>query len=67
MPNKSQVWMDTQKLIWIDTQWSVTHIIELLNFVDVNGERTYYGTNQLLGFLPPTKEVPHTCKIVNYF
>ena len=23
--------------------------------------------NQLLGFLPPTKEVPHTCKIVYYF
>ena len=42
-------------------------IAELLNFVDVSGLRTYYATNQLLGFLPPTKEVPHTCKIVNYF
>ena len=46
---------------------SVTHITELLNFVDVRGLRTYYATNQLLGFPPPTKEVPHTCKIVYYF
>ena len=29
--------------------------------------RTYYATNQLLGFPPPTKEVPHTCKIVSIF
>ena len=25
------------------------------------------NSNQLLRPLPPTKEVPHTCKIVNYF
>ena len=33
----------------------------------MSGLRTYYATNQLLGFPPPTKEVPHTCKIVDYF
>ena len=30
----------------------------------MSGPRTYYATNQLLGVPPPTKEVPHTCKIV---
>ena len=33
----------------------------------MSGPRTYYATNQLLGFPPPTKKVPHTCKMVYYF
>ena len=33
----------------------------------MSGPRTFYATNQLLGVPPPTKEVPHTCQIVNYF
>ena len=37
-------WQETQKLIWIDTQGSVTHIAELLNFADASGPRPYYTT-----------------------
>ena len=47
---------DPQKLIQIDTQGSVTHIIKLLNFVDVSGLGTYCAANQLLGSYHLQKE-----------
>ena len=44
-------YFDTQKLIWINTQGCVSHITELLNFVDVSGLRTYYATNVTVTYL----------------
>ena len=47
---------DTKKLIWIDTQGSLTHIVEILKFGNVSGPRAtkWPKVNRLL-------------KIVNYF
>ena len=47
---------DPQKLIWIDAQGSLTHIVEIFNFADVSGPRAtkWPKLNRLL-------------KIVNYF
>ena len=35
---------DPQKLIWTDTQGSVTYIAEIFNFADASGPRAYYAT-----------------------
>ena len=47
---------DTQKLIWIDTQGSVTHIVEIFKFGNVSGPRT-----------TKCPKLNHRLKIVNYF
>ena len=47
---------DPQKVFWIDTQGSLTHIVEIFNFTDVSGSRVtkWPKVNWLL-------------KLVNYF
>ena len=47
---------DPQKLIWIDTQGSLTHIVEIFKFGDVSGPRASRWP-----------KVNHWLKIVNYF
>ena len=37
-----------QKLIWIDTQGSVTHIVEIFKFKDVSGPQGYKMTQTKL-------------------
>ena len=48
--------IDPQKLIWIDTQGSLTHIVEIFKFENVSGDR---GTKW--------PKLNHWLKIVNYF
>ena len=48
--------MDPQKLIWIDTQGSLTHIAVIFQFGDVSGPRA-----------KKWPKVNHGLKIVNYF
>ena len=47
---------DPQKLIWIDTQGSLTHIVEIFKFGNVSGP-----------WATKWPKVNHWLKIVNYF